>query len=352
MSREIDADVVVSGAGPAGSAAAYVAATRGLRTVLLEKRGPPRDKTCGGLLTRSCVEHVHRIFGTDVPREVQIPPSPLPTFVVPPSGRARGFRVPGEDVLNVTRRRFDGWLADRAAEAGADLVRNAEVLGYREHADGLTVLAHAGGKELSLRTDSLVGADGVYSPVRAQLRPRPHADRAYYIQEYVPRTGDLEDAFYLMYRGAVSPIYAYAMPKGDQLCLGIGVHMSTPPTFEEGMARFKAWLAADFDFQDRGVIRKEGYGVPFGNVVFGEGRVFLAGDAAGLCYPPTGEGITFAIQSGAEASEAILGSAADAVARYGARMEKVADAIEAAASRTLGLTDDQRETRIYSKAGL
>lgn len=351
-SETLDADVVVSGAGPAGSTAAYAAASAGLQTILVEKRGPPRDKTCGGLLTRTCVDLVRGVYGTEVPGEVQIPPSPLPTYVVPPSGLARGFLVPEEDVLNVTRRKFDGWLAVQAVQAGAELLSNAEVLGYRQEEDGVTVRIADPAGPREIRAKFLVGCDGVYSPVRAQLRPRPHANRAYYIQEYVPRTGGFEDMFYLLYRGEVSPIYAYAMPKGEELCLGIGIHKSVPPTFEEGMARFKAWLASDFGFEDRGVLRREGYGVPFGNVIFGEGRVLLAGDAAGLCYPPTGEGITFAIQSGAEAARAILQGPGALVERYAGGLRKVADSVEAAAARTLVITDAEREHRIETKAGL
>lgn len=347
-----DVDVVVAGSGPAGSTAAYAAARAGLRTVLVEKRGPPRDKTCGGLLTRTCVELVRGVYGVDVPRDVQVPPSPLPTYVVPPSGRSGGFRVPREDVLNVTRRRFDGWLADRAVEAGAALVPDAELAGFRAAEDGLKVQVHDAVGSRTMASRFLVGADGVYSAVRAAIRPRPHANRASYIQEYVPRTGGLEDAFYLLYRADVSPIYAYAMPKGEELCLGLGVHASTPPTFREGMARLKAWLAEDFGFEDRGVRRREGYSVPFGAVVFGAGRVLLAGDAAGFCYPPTGEGITFAVQSGAEAARAILDGPEALVDRYAARMRTVAEAVEAAAGRTLTMSDAERERRIRTKTGL
>ncbi len=347
-----DADVVVSGAGPAGATAAYVAASQGLRTVLVEKRGPPRDKTCGGLLTRQCVEHIDAIYGCAVPSEVQVEPSPLPVFVAPPSGRAQGFRVPGENVLNVTRRRFDGWLAEMATSAGARLLRDTEVVGYRADSRGISVRVRSGSHEEVIRAGALIGADGVYSPVRAQLRPRPHANRAYYIQQYHPRDGHLEDWFYLMYRGNVSPIYAYAMRKGDALCLGIGVHTFTPPVFQEGMARFKTWLEEEFGFVDRGVTRSEGYGVPFGSIVFGDGRVLLAGDAAGFCYPPTGEGITFAIQSGAEAATAVAEAGDTPLPQYAARMGTVAETCEAAAARTLTLTDEMRETRIRTKGGL
>lgn len=343
-------DVIVAGAGPAGATAAYVAASRGLRTLLVEKRGPPRDKTCGGLLTNLCVEFVREIYGSEVPKEVQIPPSPMPVFVAPPSGTRRGFLVPGESVLNVTRRAFDGWLASRATDRGAEVLVDSELIRYSVDGDriGVALRTPAGGKETTARF--LIGGDGIYSKVREQLRPRPLVNRAYYIQEYYPRTGDFEDRFYLMYRGDTSPIYAYVIPKHDLLCLGIGIHTAVPPTFERGMACFKAWLRDDLGFRDEGVRHREGFSVPFGNVVLGEGRVLLAGDAAGFCYPPTGEGITFAVESGASAAGAVLEP--DPVRAYGERMAKTRDAVEAAAARTLRLSDAEREARIFSKAGL
>jgi flavin-dependent dehydrogenase len=322
-----------------------------LRTLLLERRGPPRDKTCGGLVTNLCVDFVQKIFGQIVPRETQIPPSPMPVFVVPPSGRAEGFLVPHEYVLNVTRRGFDGWLAERAEERGARLWRDAEAVGFRPDGDELVVSVMAQGGQADIRTRYLIGADGIHSRIREQMDPRPLSQRAYYIQEYCPRTGDFEDWFYLMYRGDTSPIYAYVIPKEDLLCLGIGIHQSVAPTYEAGMARFKGWLAEEFGFRDLGARRREGYPVPFGGVRTGKDRVLFAGDAAGFCYPPTGEGITFAVQSGAAAASSVA-QGGDVPGRYASEMSKVATWIEAAASRTLGLTDAEREARIRMKVGV
>ncbi len=344
-------DVVVAGAGPAGGSAAYVAADRGLRTLLLERRGPPRDKTCGGLVTNLCVDFVQKIFGRTVPSEIQIPPSPMPVFVAPPSGRSAGFLVPHEYVLNVTRRGFDGWLARCAEERGADLWRDAEAIRFLPKGDRLVVSVATRDGRTDIETRYLVGADGIHSRIRDQIDPRPFAQRAYYIQEYCPRTGDFEDWFYLMYRGDTSPIYSYVIPKEDLLCLGIGIHKSVAPTYEVGMQRFKGWLAEEFGFRDLGPRRKEGYPVPLGGIHMGKDRVLLAGDAAGFCYPPTGEGITFAVQSGAAAAASVA-QGRDIGSRYAAEMSKVAAWIEAAASRTLHLTDAEREARIRMKAGL
>ena len=345
-------DVIVSGSGPAGSTAAFVAASRGLKTLLIEKNGPPRDKTCGGLLTGLCVEFVRRIIGLEVPDEVQIPPSPMPVCVVPPSGMAQGFVVPKEEVVNVTRRAFDGWLAALAVKTGAQLQQDTEILSFSLDAKGIEVAVRTPRGGRKLRTRSLIGADGFYSPVRSQLNPRPLEKRAYYIQEYYPRTGSFRDWFYLMYRGDTSPIYAYVIPKWEKLCLGIGIHKSVPPTFNSGMSRFKQWLTDEFGFRDTGVTKREGFSVPFGAVTFGEGSVLLAGDAAGFCYPPTGEGITFAIQSGGAAAEAVASGKESMVEDYATKMARVAKWVEDAAARTLSMTDEEREDRIVRKAGL
>ncbi len=352
MAVHVEYDVVVCGSGPAGATAAYVASERRLRTLLIEKRGPPRDKTCGGLLTNLCVDFIREIFRSAVPGDVQIPPSPMSVFVAPPSGVAHGFLVPGEQVLNVTRRAFDGWLTREAVERGADLRSDSELLGYRSTEDHIEVDLRTPSGEAHVRTRYLIGADGVYSKVREQFRPRPHSARAYYIQEFVPRVGRFEDWFYLMYRGDTSPIYAYVIPKEELLCLGIGVHKSVPPSYEQGMANFKKWLEEEFGFRDLGPRKREGFSVPYGDVVMGGGRILLAGDAAGFCYPPTGEGITFAIQSGAAAASAIADGDESVVDRYAFEMARVAGQVEEAASRTLSLTDSDRETRIRTKLGL
>ncbi len=350
MQTDPSYDVVVAGAGPAGSTAAFVAASLGFRPLLVERSGPPRDKTCGGLLTNLCVDLIRRIYGKAVPAEVQIPPTPMPVFVAPPSGARQGFLVPGEYVLNVTRRAFDGWLASCAADRGAEILGDSQIVGYSATEDRVEVdlRTPSGTRQVTARW--LVGGDGIYSKVRELLRPRPLANRAYYIQEYYPRVGDFEDWFYLMYRADTSPIYAYVIPKRGLLCLGLGIHKSVPPTFERGMARLKAWLGEDFAFRDQGVRQREGFCVPFGNVLLGEGHVLLAGDAAGFCYPPTGEGITFAIQSGAGAVESIR--EADPLCAYGEKMAEVQQSIEAAAARTLQLSDSEREERIRAKTSL
>ncbi len=342
-------DAVVVGTGPGGATSAYHLANSGFKVALVERLGPPRDKTCGGLLTDACDRLVKKIFSESVPDGVLIPPKKMPVAVIPPSGRTAGYYVRDEYVLNVTRRSFDGWLTDRAVKAGVVLYRSAEFLFFQER--GGVILSqfrepHIG----TVTSDFLIGGDGVYSRVRAQLSPRKDADRAYYIQEYYPRTGEFDDAFYLMYRENVSPIYAYVIPKFDALCLGIGVHRARPPSFREGMTNFKAWLEEDFGFRDLGRIGKEGFSVPFGGLFGGRGRILLVGDAAGFCYPITGEGITFAIQSGAEAAVAIgSGADSDAAERYWMGMKGLANTMQIIADTTLTMTDEERERRAGRK---
>ncbi len=348
---DTEADVLVVGAGPAGAAAARTAAAAGLHTVLVEKRGPPRDKVCGGLLTPACQAQVQRVFGRGVPSEVQIPPSPLAVHVVPPGGRADAFVLTGAGVLNVSRRHFDAWLDGLAEDEGTDLWPDTELLTVeRDKSRFVASLRTAAGLQ-RLRASSIVGADGVYSRVREGIAPRSSKCLARYIQEYHPRRAGLEDQFHLFYRGEVSPFYAYAVPKGERLCLGIGVHAAIPPTLADGMARFKAWLGSEFGYHDSPPLSREGFSVPFGGLAFGQGRSLLAGDAAGLCYPPTGEGVTFAIMSGAEAARAIASDGENAAKTYAKTMSAVAQSIEAAVRRTWTMTDEERSRRIAAKMG-
>jgi flavin-dependent dehydrogenase len=71
------------------------------------------------------------------------------------------------------------------------------------------------------------------------------------------------------------------------------------------MARFKEWLAEEFQLQQRTVINREVWGIPYGFSYTGKNNILLAGDAAGFCNAFSGEGVRHAIDSGAAVGHAI-----------------------------------------------
>ncbi|HID07357.1 MAG TPA: hypothetical protein EYP10_09440 [Armatimonadetes bacterium] len=162
--------------------------------------------------------------------------------------------------------------------------------------------AASGGRAATFETLYLVGADGVFSAVRSRLFPRAKFETVAVLQELWEARGDFGDYFYMFLRGGVSPAYAYVMPKGGLLLIGVG---APPESLEVSMEKFRRWLAGEFAFEPESLVRREAWAVPSGTVVCGKGRVILAGDAGGFCKPFVGEGIRLAVESGAAAAEAV-----------------------------------------------
>jgi flavin-dependent dehydrogenase len=317
--------------------------------LLVEKSGPPRDKVCGGLLSKACMDIMFRVFGSGPPREAVQDPAKLGVFVVPPSGIDNGFKAPGEELLNVKRRELDAWMAESAERHGAELLRDCEAVAFRESGRTVNVLLNTKDGAASVTTRHLIGADGIYSKIRETISRRSIDQRVIYAQEFYQRSGDLEDCFYMVYRGDMSPTYSYVIPKGDQLCLGVGILSTRPPRMREGMGRLKEWLARDCEVMLAAPAHLEGYSAPFGNIHFGSGNVFLIGDAAGLGNPLTGEGIGYAIGSAEAASRVILGGADDPVSAYAIEMKGLGNELENLVRGTLAMDDEERERRVAAR---
>lgn len=345
-------DVLVVGGGPAGATAAFLAARSGFRTLLTEKRELPRKKVCGGLITQHCTAEIERIYGMEIPSRVHVDPPALTERVIPPSGRENGFHNPRNRIRNVDRSRFDSWLVTEAVEAGVELRPSHSLQGLRP--DGNGVVAHFRGPQGDVRIGSryVIGADGVYSPCREALYAQGKQRTISVVQEYYRETGVFEPSFYLLFRGDISPIYAYVVPKEDQTMIGLGVHRDLGPSADLAFARFRTWLRQEFGFRGEGFVRREGWSIPFGDVAYGRGRAALIGDAGGFCEPFTGEGIYFGIES-AKAAVAALQSV-DALGTpfaetYAGSAQSLGMKMEQITSYVLSLTDEERECRIRVK---
>jgi len=143
-------DVLVVGAGPAGSSAARVAAEGGARVLLLDRARFPRYKTCGGGITgfslRAMPDAARRAFEAEIT-----------DFGLSRRGRDRVMLHADEAFLRmVQRERFDQLLVDEAVAAGAVFRDGSSVRGLAEDDDGVTVRLE--GEQLRARV--VVGADG------------------------------------------------------------------------------------------------------------------------------------------------------------------------------------------------
>lgn len=314
-------DLAIVGAGPAGSAAALGAlrAAPGLRVALVDRAAFPRDKACGDGIAPQVGDEL-RALGADVLRGR---PGVDRLSITSPCGTHLDVALDRPDHV-VPRRIFDALLVDAARAAGAVLLRG-RVSGLAGGAHGV-VLAGRGAAD-GLAADVAIGADGADSVVRRALglRHRPR-HTAVALRAYAPappgppvqRIRMLADDW---------PSYAWSFPLGDgRANVGYGLFAEQLRAARGGRNLLRDRLAAALPEQPPELGTEAVRRLPLspGRPRPGTGRVLLAGDAAGLVNPLTGEGIWYAVASGARAGAAVAaGDPAGALGRYRAALGRL-----------------------------
>ncbi|MFD1722154.1 geranylgeranyl reductase family protein [Amnibacterium endophyticum] len=299
-------DVVVVGAGPAGSTAARVAAERGARVLLLDAARFPRYKTCGGGLLGTSLDLLPPAALGAVERRVATASFSLR------GGEARRIRS-GRPFLALARREvLDQALVDAAVAAGARFRDHVRVTGLVETGDEVAVRT-SGGVE---RAAAVIGADGSASTTARHVGVRiARSDLGLEVE--LAGTGREWDGRVHLDWGRDPGTYGWVFPKGDRLTVGVIQRKG------EGAAT-RAYLARLLDglgLADRERLHESGHLTRWrtpGSPVR-RGRVVVAGDAAGLLEPWTREGISFALRSGAASGAAAARGDLDAYERYVAR---------------------------------
>lgn len=136
-------DVIVVGAGPAGSTAAKVLAEKGHHILLVERHKLPRYKSCSGVLIRKTMDLVRRYYGQDVPLSATCTPLENRGMIFT-DDKGREFRFE-QGGLNVWRGSFDNWLTERAAASGAEVRDNTSAV-FCEEQPGSNRAAGQSGK--------------------------------------------------------------------------------------------------------------------------------------------------------------------------------------------------------------
>jgi geranylgeranyl diphosphate/geranylgeranyl-bacteriochlorophyllide a reductase len=304
MAAEETFDAVVVGGGPAGATAAETLAGEGRAVLLLDRQG--RIKPCGGAIPPRLI------------RDFAIPDHLLcakaaSARMIAPSDRRVAMPIRGGFVGMVDREHFDAWLRDRAGRRGA-----ARRTGTFERVEALPdgrsrihyrpAGAGRGDPSQSVLARTVIGADGARSQVAAQgVRG---ADRQRYVFAYheiirSPEAGtaDFEGARCdVYYQGELSPdFYAWIFPHGDTASIGVG-SMQKGFSLRSAVTRLRetAGLAGCE------TVRTEGAPIPLKPLKrWDDGRgLVLAGDAAGVVAPASGEGIYYAMVGGKLAAEA------------------------------------------------
>jgi geranylgeranyl diphosphate/geranylgeranyl-bacteriochlorophyllide a reductase len=300
-------DVIVVGGGPAGATAAHKIAQSGSKVMLLDKAG--RIKPCGGAvpprLIRDYAIPAHLIVARiDAAR------------IVSPSGRLAHMPVDGSYVGMVDRDEFDEYLRVRAADAGAKRMTGNYVRSSRD-ADG-TLRIHfelKDGSENSARAKLAIGADGALSKLGRDHIPDAHDTKLVFAYHEIIECPEVADSYApercdVYYNARYSPdFYAWVFPHGKTASIGTG-------SAHKGFALREAvaTLRRDAGLASGKTLRKEGAPIPLKPLKrWDNGRdVLLAGDAAGVVAPASGEGIYYAMLGGelaADTAQAFLTTA-------------------------------------------
>lgn len=293
MAVGLDADIVVVGAGPAGSTAARTLAERGVHVILLDRATFPRYKTCGGGIigvTRACVPP-----GIPVSDDIY-----RASFTVGGSGfRTRESATP--IMSTVTREDFDSWLLEQAIEEGAEF-----------HPSTAVHSVSIGDSEVAVQTSNrglltaryVIDASGTNSRIAKQIGIELQTvDFGLELELLVPESESKWVNQIHLDWGPIPGSYGWLFPKGRTYTVGVIGQKKYGGQLRTYLADFSRQLGVDHLVLERSSghqTRCRSSRSPLA-----DRRVLFAGDAAGLMEPWTREGISFATRSGKYAGEVL-----------------------------------------------
>jgi len=298
-------DVVVIGGGPCGATAAEDLARAGRKVALLDREG--RIKPCGGAIPPRLMQDFN--IGDE-----QLLAKIKTARMISPTGRMVDIPIENGFVGMVDRKDFDPFLRERARQAGADYVVGTFVRVDRSKGTKVIYRDKTTGEERPLKTKLIIGADGANSKVgKAEVEGADKVPLVFAYHEIIDapgKTGAYDpERCDVIYDGAISPdFYGWVFPHGKTASVGMGTENP-----DVNLKTATADLRQASGLAEAKTIRKEGAPIPLKPMDrWDNGKdVVLAGDAAGIVAPSSGEGIYYAMIGGrfaATAAEACLAS--------------------------------------------
>ena len=310
-------DVLIVGAGPAGTAAAITATRHGLKVIVIDKATFPRDKCCGDGLTTLALRELEKL---------QFDPSTVPSWqdidsawLRSPSGREVRLPMPtsGKFVAITPRLELDNALVSQARSAGVTILENCTYDSMTVNAESVSVSVTHDDNPLLITASWLIAADGMWSPVRKSLgiSESGYLGEWHAFRQYANNvTGVANERLIVWFEEDLLPGYAWSFPlPNNRVNIGFGV-------VRDGKRRIQdmkdVWtdllqrphvveaLGPDFVLEDR----HTAWPIParIDEAITGSGRVLFVGDAAMASDTLTGEGIGQALLTGSLAAEAVV----------------------------------------------
>lgn len=282
MTQHLECDVLVVGAGPAGSSAAAAAAGLGARVIIIDKRS-----RIG--LPVQCAEHIPKPLAMETKLAADAVAQPVAGTEVYVDSRRIAVTDAPAYILN--RDIFDRNLASEGVRSGARLMMRTTAIGMTES----SVLASQNGFEMEIDSKIIIGADGPTSTVGGWVGQK-NSKFVKAIQSTVPLSRPLHYCE-IYFEQEFSAGYGWVFPKGEVANVGIGV-ISTELNLSLLLNSFLERLRREGKISEGEACSVAGLipvGGPLTSVVE---NVMLVGDAAGQTHPVSGAGIPQAVVCG------------------------------------------------------
>jgi geranylgeranyl reductase family protein len=288
-------DVIIVGAGPAGTSSARACAAAGLKTALIDKNRFPRPKPCGGAVSEQALSYLDFTLPSDIKEQE--------CFGARIHYQGHSIEVTKQHriAVLVSRDKFDSFLLEKAIEAGAHFFPDEKCTAMTMRPDAVEVRTDTSAHEGRY----VIGADGVHSVVAQAVRPRfTQEEVAVALVSHAPaddRHGDENLSGHLEMHFGLAPMgYGWVFPHRGYRSVGIMGIASKSFRHQDVLSKFS---------RDLGIPLKDvrGHLIPLGGInrAIQSGRILLVGDAAGFADPFHGEGISYAILSGKLAAKAV-----------------------------------------------
>ncbi len=312
-------DVIVVGGGPSGSTAAYFMASAGLNVLLLDKATFPREKTCGDGLTPRALGMLDELGLLETVKAVSCQMDEATVFA--PNGTNVTTNMPLRDdvppmLLSIPRFKLDNIILQKAVEAGVELREGVNINNVEMFADGITVRGKQNGRSITLSSRMgliAVGANMGLLKRIGVLKETPALTLA--ARTYYENIEDLSGQFEFYFEGIPLPGYGWIFPLSDTSAnIGAGIFRQHSRRKEKQTAqsildqfltlpRIQHMLS---NAKQVGPVRGFPIRTDFAHAPTFAQNLLLAGEAAGLVNPLTGEGIDYALESGKIAAEHLI----------------------------------------------